>query len=124
MITTQQSTGRIARGAKAAAAVLLAAGILAASAAPFSAAAASTAMWPQSDVANDRGRVSAFHHHFYRGTQHRYTQDLPRADMMAVADDEAEPMDEGMAYCADRFRSYDPTTGSYLGYDGNEHACP
>jgi hypothetical protein len=28
------------------------------------------------------------------------------------------------AYCAQRFRSYDPVTHSYLGYDGMVHACP
>jgi BA14K-like protein len=30
--------------------------------------------------------------------------------------------DEG--YCAQRFRSYDPSTGTYLGYDGQRHPCP
>jgi BA14K-like protein len=28
------------------------------------------------------------------------------------------------AYCAQRFRSYDPASGTYLGYDGIRHACP
>ncbi len=27
-------------------------------------------------------------------------------------------------YCARRFRSYDPASGTYLGYDGYRHACP
>jgi len=27
-------------------------------------------------------------------------------------------------YCAQRFRSYDPSTGTYLGYDGQRHPCP
>jgi hypothetical protein len=27
-------------------------------------------------------------------------------------------------YCASRFRSYDPRSGTYLGYDGYRHACP
>ena len=27
-------------------------------------------------------------------------------------------------YCAQRFRSYDPRSGSYLGYDGLRHPCP
>jgi BA14K-like protein len=26
-------------------------------------------------------------------------------------------------YCAQRYRSYDPTTGTYLGYDGLRHPC-
>ena len=28
------------------------------------------------------------------------------------------------AYCASRYRSYDPATGTYLGYDGVRHPCP
>jgi len=28
------------------------------------------------------------------------------------------------ASCAQRFRSYDPSTGTYLGYDGLRHPCP
>jgi len=27
------------------------------------------------------------------------------------------------SYCAQRFRSYDPGTGTYLGYDGQRHRC-
>ena len=28
------------------------------------------------------------------------------------------------SYCAQRFRSYDPATGTYLGYDRQPHPCP
>jgi len=28
------------------------------------------------------------------------------------------------AYCASRYRSYDPASGTYLGYDGVRHPCP
>ncbi len=28
------------------------------------------------------------------------------------------------AYCARRYRSYDPATGTYLGFDGVRHPCP
>jgi hypothetical protein len=28
------------------------------------------------------------------------------------------------AYCAQRFKSYDPRSGTYLGYDGLRHPCP
>jgi hypothetical protein len=28
------------------------------------------------------------------------------------------------AYCAQRFKSYDPASGTYLGYDGMRHPCP
>ena len=29
-----------------------------------------------------------------------------------------------VAYCSQRFKSYDPGSGTYLGYDGNRHSCP
>jgi len=29
-----------------------------------------------------------------------------------------------VAYCAQRYRSYDPASGTYLGYDGIRHPCP
>jgi hypothetical protein len=29
-----------------------------------------------------------------------------------------------IAYCSQRFRSYDPSSGTYLGYDGERHPCP
>jgi hypothetical protein len=29
-----------------------------------------------------------------------------------------------VAYCEQRFKSYDPASGTYLGYDGNRHPCP
>jgi BA14K-like protein len=30
---------------------------------------------------------------------------------------------EGASYCAQHDRSYNPTTGTYLGYDGQRHPC-
>ena len=30
----------------------------------------------------------------------------------------------GAGYCAQRYRSYDPASGTYLGYDGLRHPCP
>lgn len=32
--------------------------------------------------------------------------------------------DDAEAYCMQRFRSYDPASGTYLGYDGLRHPCP
>jgi hypothetical protein len=29
-----------------------------------------------------------------------------------------------VAYCLQRFKSYDPGSGTYLGYDGYRHPCP
>ncbi|MDQ2078614.1 BA14K family protein [Xanthobacteraceae bacterium Astr-EGSB] len=34
------------------------------------------------------------------------------------------PGGDAVAYCAQRFRSYDPGSGTYLGYDGLRHPCP
>jgi hypothetical protein len=28
------------------------------------------------------------------------------------------------AYCSSKYRSYDPGSGTYLGYDGERHPCP
>jgi hypothetical protein len=32
--------------------------------------------------------------------------------------------DNEVAYCQQRFRSYDPASGTYLGFDGLRHSCP
>ena len=32
--------------------------------------------------------------------------------------------DDGVAYCMQRYKSYDPASGTYLGYDGYRHPCP
>ncbi len=44
----------------------------------------------------------------------------------AIANSQAQaaPSSNVHAYCAQRFRSYDPASGTYLGYDGRRHACP
>lgn len=34
------------------------------------------------------------------------------------------PGGAGVAYCLRRFRSYDPVSMTYLGYDGLRHPCP
>ncbi len=31
---------------------------------------------------------------------------------------------DATAYCMQRFRSYDPSSGTYLGHDGRRHPCP
>lgn len=41
----------------------------------------------------------------------------------AIANSRAQASD-AHAYCSQRFKSYDPASGTYLGYDGNRHACP
>lgn len=34
------------------------------------------------------------------------------------------PGGDADAYCFSRFKSYDPASGTYLGYDGYRHPCP
>ena len=33
-------------------------------------------------------------------------------------------MAQGDTYCAQRYRSYDPASGTFMGYDGQRHPCP
>jgi hypothetical protein len=34
------------------------------------------------------------------------------------------PGGDDVAYCMQTYRSYDPRSGTYLGYDGLRHPCP
>jgi len=34
------------------------------------------------------------------------------------------PPNDAAAYCMQRYRSYDPASGTFLGYDGLRHPCP
>lgn len=36
----------------------------------------------------------------------------------------AAASNNAVGYCSQRFRSYDPGSGTYLGYDGYRHPCP
>lgn len=42
----------------------------------------------------------------------------------AVAVAPAPAGDESVSYCMQRYRSYDPNSGTYLGNDGYRHPCP
>jgi hypothetical protein len=42
----------------------------------------------------------------------------------AAAAPDAGPPGDAAAYCAQRYRSYDPRSGTYLGNDGQRHPCP
>jgi hypothetical protein len=37
---------------------------------------------------------------------------------------EAAPGGDDAGYCEQRYKSYDPASGTYLGYDGQRHPCP
>jgi len=34
------------------------------------------------------------------------------------------PPGDAIGYCMQRYKSYDPASGTYLGYDGYRHPCP
>jgi hypothetical protein len=36
----------------------------------------------------------------------------------------AAPAGDGVAYCMQKYKSYDPNSGTFLGYDGARHPCP
>ncbi len=36
----------------------------------------------------------------------------------------AQQQREAVAYCMQRYRSYDPRTGTFIGYDGQVYSCP
>jgi hypothetical protein len=42
----------------------------------------------------------------------------------AIASQNAARADDAVEYCAQRFRSYDVGSGTYLGNDGYRHSCP
>jgi hypothetical protein len=44
-----------------------------------------------------------------------YVEDDPGVVVESSQDD---------AYCSAKYRSYDPESGTYLGYDGQRHPCP
>jgi len=62
---------------------------------------------------------------YYGGPDYAYAPDYtyydagPDADVVAVV-----PQGGDGAYCAQRYRSWDPASGTYLGYDGQRHPCP
>ncbi|MFB6452832.1 BA14K family protein [Bradyrhizobium tunisiense] len=41
----------------------------------------------------------------------------------AVANSRAQAAEDN-AYCSRRYNSYDPSSGTYMGYDGVRHPCP
>jgi BA14K-like protein len=60
---------------------------------------------------------------YYAGQSYGYTQPYDDGDADAI---EGSPQgdDGSVNYCMQRFRSYDPASGTYLGNDGARHPCP
>ncbi|WP_347337455.1 BA14K family protein [Bradyrhizobium jicamae] len=59
----------------------------------------------------------------YYGNSYYYDDPYYYDDTAVVA--AAPPAgDDAVAYCMQRYKSYDPASGTYLGYDGQRHPCP
>lgn len=57
---------------------------------------------------------------YYYGNSYGYYDDGDYDDStVAVVPGGGDP-----SYCAQRYKSYDPRSGTYLGYDGIRHPCP
>jgi hypothetical protein len=59
----------------------------------------------------------------YYGSSYGYYDD-GGYDESAVAVAPAPAGDDSVAYCMQTYKSYDPGSGTYLGYDGQRHPCP
>ena len=76
------------------------------------------------------GAIAANDAYAYYGGPAYYDYDQPAyyddqyADDGAVAVVPAPVGGDSAAYCAQRYRSYDPASGTYLGFDGLRHSCP
>ncbi|MBI5319345.1 BA14K family protein [Bradyrhizobium sp.] len=57
---------------------------------------------------------------YYYGNGYSYYDD-GNYDDSAVA---VAPGGDDVAYCRQRYRSYDPASGTFLGYDGQRYPCP
>jgi hypothetical protein len=66
-----------------------------------------------------------WHHRRHQGTGAAVLGGLAAGAIIggAIANSQARTSDT-VAYCADRYRSYDVASGTYLGYDGSRHPCP
>ena len=53
-----------------------------------------------------------------------YSYDYDYAPAPYVASGPVVAQNDDASYCASRFRSYDPASGTYLGFDGRRHSCP
>lgn len=56
---------------------------------------------------------------YYYGSPYYYGPAYPPPPAYAPP-----PEGDAVAYCMQRYRSYDPNSGTFLGYDGRRHPCP
>lgn len=68
-------------------------------------------------------------HHGWRHRHHGYgwgpaLGGLAAGAIIGGAIANSQARSDAVAYCSQRFKSYDPGSGTYLGYDGLRHPCP
>ena len=69
------------------------------------------------------GAIAGAPYYYGGGPYYGYAE--PYYDGPAYAEGPVEGGPGGdPGYCAQRFKSYDPSSGTYLGYDGRRHPCP
>ncbi|WP_458757065.1 BA14K family protein [Afipia sp. TerB] len=114
-------------------AALLVASTAVSGAAPLSPAAVPSTTNSDSNIVNVRWRGHRHHHHGWR-RHHWHRRHYGWGPAFggfaagaligsAIASSNARAND-AVAYCMNRFKSYDPASGTYLGYDGIRHPCP
>jgi len=74
--------------------------------------------WP--GVAIGAGIGSAYG--YYGSSPYYYDDGYYDDGVVAVSPAPADG--DSVAYCMQRYKSYDPASGTYLGYDGQRHPCP
>ena len=62
------------------------------------------------------GLAGGYHSNNYYAYQPDYDDEYVGVEASGGARDDQ--------YCASRYRSYDPRSGTFLGYDGQRHPCP
>lgn len=72
--------------------------------------------WPGVAIGVGVGSTYGYYGSPYYDDSYGYYDDGVVAAAPAGGDD--------VAYCMQRYKSYDPASGTYLGYDGQRHPCP
>ncbi len=91
---------------------------------------------PASDVTNVQYYRRGYGHHHHHGHHHHYRRGygstaagagigLAAGAIIggAIAASQAQAQ-QNHAYCSQRYRSYDPASGTYLNKNGNRYPCP
>ena len=64
------------------------------------------------------------HYHGHYGTGAAVLGGLAAGAIIGGAIANSQAQSNAASYCAQRYRSYDPGSGTYLGNDGLRHSCP